>query len=77
MLAYQELYGQDIDGNRGKLMWMYEIEASDRPEIERQVREYLISTDEPAETIIVILQNPYTDKDVYLEVNVKEYSCSH
>ena len=37
MLVYTEIYGQDIDGNRGQLQYCGELEPSDRDEVRAQL----------------------------------------
>lgn len=75
MKKWTENYGEDADGNRGKMRDFYEIEASDYDTIQPQVEEYLQTLNEdqdPDEFITVVLIDPETGEDVYLEVCVRE-----
>lgn len=69
-------YGADADGNRGITVVDYEIEVEDEPEIREQVQQYLDECSEdndPDDTLEVVLFDPVTEKDVYLEINIKDY----
>lgn len=64
MRCYQEIYGDDIDGNRGILVWNCEIDEDDYDVICEQ----LLNRFE-----IITLINPYTEEEVEFEVNVADY----
>lgn len=69
-------YGADADGNRGVTVVDYEIEVEDEPEIREQVQQYLDECSEdndPDDTLEVVLFDPVTEEDVYLEINIKDY----
>ena len=76
MRCYQTLYGDDIDGNRGVLVWHYELEEDDREHIRDYVRanmpEYFDGGG--SGTIIdVTFINPYTEEEVEIEVDLSEW----
>lgn len=59
-------YGADADGNRGITVYEYEIEESDRPEIEKQVAKILANydADDQPKTVEVILDGLIFEVDV-------------
>lgn len=70
MVTYTELYGQDIDGNRGQLQYCGEIEPSDRDEIRAQL-EFMY---EPNQTIYnIFLYDHMHDCEIEFEVNINDY----
>jgi hypothetical protein len=77
MLIYQENYGEDIDGNRGTLIWQYELEDEDFFEVQDKVLSYLWEngyTFERAPDIIEVPMYDYiNDEVVHLEVNPRDY----
>lgn len=80
MKAWQERYGEDRDGNRGRLTWFYEIDDSDEEEIKAQILTQLEDQgydlgdpDDWPKEVTIRLINPYTEDDIDFEVNPKEY----
>jgi hypothetical protein len=75
MICYQTLYGDDIDGNRGIMVWNYKLEPDDR----EYIRDYVIENmpeyfdgDGACVTDITFI-NPYTEEEVDIEVDLKEW----
>jgi len=69
-------YGADADGHRGITIKFYEIEESDREEITSQVQEAISMMNEDEdlpETLSIVLIDPISEEDVYLEINPKDY----
>ena len=46
MTKYKENYGQDIDGNRGVDIWLYELEPTDRPYVQDALESLLARGEE-------------------------------
>jgi hypothetical protein len=71
MRVVPEIYGQDADGNRGRLVYDIEIEYSEDAEwIEPQLAEYLIDNDgEMSGYVEVRSINPYTEEDIDIDVD--------
>lgn len=67
MLEYLETFGDDLDGNRGVVQKMYEIEPSDFPLIKEQVLDALKEM-----TITINLIDSLGDK-IEFEVEPLEY----
>lgn len=70
-------YGADADGNRGTTIVEFEIEASDREEIEEQVTAILadLDSDDYPEEVNVILYSRELGEDVAITVDVCDYIC--
>lgn len=76
MIVYEEIYGADIDGNRGQLILEYEIEDSDYEYIHDQIIAQLSELDKEDEVpdeMEITLICPYTDDDIQFIVAVKDY----
>jgi len=76
MITYSELYGADIDGNRGHLITEHEIEDSDYTTIHEQVLEQLmdLDPDDPIpETMDIILIDPISEDDITFTIYTKDY----
>ena len=76
MCSYIECYGQDIDGNRGQKMRIYEIDDDDEEEIKAQVQEYLSTLEEdedPDPTLDIVLICQITEEEVYYTIRVADY----
>lgn len=78
MIAWQERYGCDADGNRGVLQWEYELEPSDEPEIIEQLFEQLVDETDtssvrelPMCTVTMIC--PYTDFNLEFEIAPSDF----
>lgn len=70
MHCYQELYGADIDGNRGQLVTYAEIEPSDSDEIKYQLEMMY----EPGVSIYTIsLYSHQFDTEHEFEVDINDY----
>lgn len=70
MQCYQELYGSDIDGNRGTLLINAEIEPSDSEEIRAQLEMMY----EPGVSIYTIfLYSHQFDTEHEFEVDIYDY----
>ena len=70
MHCYQELYGSDIDGNRGTLLINAEIEPSDSEEIRAQLEMMY----EPGVSIYTIfLYSHQFDSEHEFEVDINDY----
>lgn len=68
-------YGADADGNRGTIMVEFEVEESDRAEIEAQIQVILADydADDYPEEVNVILWSEELDEDVAIMVDVCDY----
>lgn len=72
-------YGADADGNRGRDLIEYELEASDAGDVKEQIVEQLKDLydsdmlDEIPETVDITLIDYVTDYDVTFTVYVKDY----
>lgn len=68
-------YGADADGNRGATMVEFEIEKSDREEIEEQVAAILadLDSDDYPDEVNVILYSKELCEDVAITVDVCDY----
>lgn len=72
-------YGADADGNRGRDLIEYELEASDEGDVKEQIVEQLKDLydsdmlDEIPETVDITLIDYVTDYDVTFTVYVKDY----
>lgn len=76
MMHWIENYGEDIDGNRGVKVHRYAIEESDRPQIKKQVEEYIASLDnldEADEELEVVLLDYVTHEEIYFTIKIKDY----
>ena len=76
MCSYIECYGQDIDGNRGQKMRIYEIDDDDEEEIKAQVQEYLSTLEEdedPDPTLDIVLICQITEEEVYYTIRTADY----
>lgn len=74
MICYQETYGEDADGNRGILVWNYELEPDDKDHIEEYViNNYLEYFDGASPNITIPFINPFTEEKVDLEVDLEEW----
>jgi hypothetical protein len=70
MKTWLENYGEDVDGNRGRLTRFYELEDSDTPEIIKQIK----ALAEPEQELMVVtLVCPETGEDIDFEIKVKDY----
>lgn len=70
MHCYQELYGSDIDGNRGTLLINAEIESSDSDEIRAQLEMMY----EPGVSIYsIFLWCEQFDTEYEFEVDINDY----
>ena len=72
MKTHNELYGSDIDGNRGIWIKEYEIEDSDTADIVEQLYEDFINGDENGIRTIFLIDN-VTEEDIELEVEIEDY----
>lgn len=72
MKVYKELYGADIDGNRGIMITEYEIEDSDFDTICDQILDKYPDGDVP-DSMTIYLPCPYSDEEVGIEINPKDY----
>lgn len=72
MKTHNELYGSDIDGNRGIWIKEYEIEDSDTDDIVEQLYEDFINGDESGIRTIFLIDN-ITEEDIELEVEIEDY----
>jgi hypothetical protein len=72
MYSRQEIFGDDIDGNRGELRTYFYFEDGDREEIVSQIKETYPDGDYPT-TMEICLIDTTTDKDEWVEVVVKDY----
>ena len=70
MITYQDLIE---DGDRVHKVWLHDIEASDEPEIKRQIKEQLEETDEVPERMTVMLYSSVFEELIDIEVNTKDY----
>jgi len=68
-------YGADADGNRGTTMIEFEVEESDRKEIEAQVQVILADydADDYPEEVNVLLWSEELGEDVAIMVDVCNY----
>lgn len=76
MTVYKENYGSDIDGNRGRIMFEYEIDEDDRDTIVEQLRymlEDLQEDEDYPEEMEITLICTYSDEDIQFMVTVKDY----
>ena len=77
MLCIPEIYGQDADGNRGKLVYDYTIEPSDAEHILDYLKDFLTENNPLPESIPEVLEIPFinttTEEDVVLDVNTEDY----
>lgn len=69
MKTYKEIYGSDIDGNRGVTQYEYELEESDKDEIVEQLLKILNGYDESDYPIAVVVEID----GVEFEVDVGDY----
>ena len=69
-------YGADADGNRGTTMVEFEVEESDRDDIEEQVATILADYDanDYPEEVEVTLYSDELDEDVIITVDVCDYN---
>ena len=77
MITYPELYGADIDGNRGQMIIQHEIEDSDYTEIHMQVLDQLKDLDpddEIPETMEITLIDPISEEDIQFTIYTKDYA---
>ena len=70
MLVYPEIYGQDIDGNRGQLQYCGELEPSDRDEVRAQL-EFMYEPGRNDYTIY--LYSEQHDIEIEFEVDINDY----
>jgi len=70
MLVYSEIEYQDIDGNRGTVMYSAEIEPSDSADIKAQL-EMLYDPEETLYTIF--LYDHMSDREHEFEVDINDY----
>lgn len=76
MKTYYEIYGEDIDGNRGVKTFIHKLTKDDDAEIKAQIEEYLSTVDEdddPDDELEVVLISPVTEEDVYFTIKIKDY----
>jgi hypothetical protein len=68
-------YGADADGNRGTTMVEFEVEESDRDEIEAQIQVILADydADDYPEEVNVILYSDKLNEGVAIMVDVCDY----
>ena len=70
MLVYPEIYGQDIDGNRGQIHYNAELQESDNDEIRAQLELMY----EPGQVLYVIsLYCHQYDSEHEFEININDY----
>lgn len=77
MITYSELYGTDIDDNRGQIIIQHEIEDSDYTEIHMQVLDQLMDLDpddEIPETMEITLIDPISEDDIQFTIYTKDYA---
>ena len=70
MLVYPEIYGQDIDNNRGQLQYCGELEPSDRDEIRAQL-EFMYEPGRNEYTIFIYAEQ--YDIEIEFEVDINDY----
>lgn len=75
MVAYQELYGSDADGNRGKLVWNFELDSMDDDLVRERIVDKFIGyeRDELPEYTTIELYAEEIDDEVEFEVCLQEY----
>jgi len=72
MREYKEIYGDDIDGNRGQEITEYELEESDTEEVRLKVIKALVESDILPEIVSIVMTDSNGDY-VYIEVDPKDY----
>ena len=73
MFCYREEYGTDIDGNRGVIQTVNEVEDYDSDEIASQITDYLIEGGDVKDTYEVTLICPRTEEEIEIEVELSDY----
>ena len=51
----------------------YVVEDSDKEEIVKQIYDYLSSASEIESNIVIVLIDPLTEKEVYIDINIEDY----
>jgi len=75
MKVFRENYGADADGNRGVMTSFYELDSDDEPEIKEQIKDAIEdgAIDSFSDSLQIVLIDPYSEEDVYFDINVSEY----
>lgn len=72
MLCYEEIYGDDIDGNRGVKQFVVEVEASDEDDVVEALYDGFLE-DETTGTKTILLYCARAGEDVEVEVDIDDY----
>ena len=72
MKTYNELYGDDADGNRGIWVKEHEIEDSDSTNIVEQLYEDFVNGTETGIRTVFLIDDK-TEEDIELEVEIEDY----
>ena len=72
MLCYEEIYGDDIDGNRGVKQFVVEVEDSDADDIVEALYDGFLE-DETTGTKTILLYCARAGEDVEVEVDIDDY----
>ena len=72
MLCYEEIYGDDIDGNRGVKQFVVEVEDSDTDDIIEALYDGFLE-DETTGTKTILLYCARAGEDVEVEVDIDDY----
>lgn len=72
MLCYKEMYGDDIDGNRGVVVINREVEADDADDIVEALYDGFLE-DNTTGTQIIMLHCAVAGEDVEIEVEIDDY----
>ena len=77
MLVYPEIWGDDIDGNRGMVVWNYELEDNDFYEVQEKVYEYIwengYSLEEIPKVIPIEVYDYINEEEVVIEIETIDY----
>lgn len=76
MIWYQTLWGDDMDGGRGRLVWEHITEPDDKEYIRDYVRENMpeyFDGDGSGTVIDIPFLNPYTETEMDVEINLGEW----
>jgi len=73
MIWYKDIYGDDIDGNRGVEVWEADFEQSDDEWVIPQLMDYVEENGYLPKMIDVNTINPFTEDDVSFEIDTSDY----
>jgi hypothetical protein len=76
MKWYKEVYGDDLDGNRGILIWVYELEPIDKDWIQAEIVESLLEFEQVLDYddyVDIPTINPYTEDDETITVKISDW----